>query len=177
VLSARPAVGFLFPSASSVANSAATGQGLSSLTSFSYLRPPGRLPARLSLSSWPPPCACLACGVAVAVWGAPPPACHHLLRGRLGGGSHQESWGSHGISSLWLFLTFVRSRCCVILAEKKNFLLLFIDLRWCECVFLQVLKAGHVLSNRIKRLESSLFNLLSHGGFPNTLTRCSVKCL
>jgi hypothetical protein len=136
VLSARPTAGFLFLSASSIANSAITGQGLSSLTSFLDLRPPGREPAWQSLSSWPPPCARLACGVAVAVWGAPPPACRHLLHGRQGGGSHQKSWGSHGISSLRLFLTFVRSRCFVILAEKTNFLLLLIDLRWCECVFL-----------------------------------------
>jgi hypothetical protein len=177
VLSARPTAGFLFLSASSVANSVVAGQGLSSLTSFSDLRPPSQEPAWLSLSSWPPPCARLACGVAVAVWGAPPPACRHLLRGRQGGGSHQESWSSHGISSLRLFLTFVRSQCCVILAEKKNLLLLFIDLRWWECVFLQVLKADSVLSYRIKRLEGSLFNLLSHGGFPTTPTRCSVKCL
>jgi hypothetical protein len=33
------------------------------------------------------------------------------------------------------------------------------------------------LSHRIKRLEDSWFKSHSHGGFPNTSTRCSVKCL
>jgi hypothetical protein len=123
VLSTRPAARFLFRSASLDANSAVTGLGMSSFTSFSDLRTSGREPTRLSSSSWPPPRACLTCGVAVAVWGAPPLSCRCLLRSRQGGGSHQESWGSHGISSLRLFLTFVRSQCYVILDEKKNFLL------------------------------------------------------
>jgi hypothetical protein len=55
------------------------------------LRPPGREPARLSLSSWPAPGARFACGDAVAVWGAPPPACRRLLRGRQSGGKPQFS--------------------------------------------------------------------------------------
>jgi hypothetical protein len=38
-------------------------------------------------------------------------------------------------------------------------------------------KAGLVLSHRIKKLEIFMFKLLSRDNFSNTLARCSVKCL
>jgi hypothetical protein len=50
---------------------------------------------------------------------------------------------------------------------------------FCEvsCELLQKLFAVLISSHRTKRLEDSWFKSLSCGNFPNTPTRCSVKCL
>jgi hypothetical protein len=38
-------------------------------------------------------------------------------------------------------------------------------------------KPGLILELPVQKLYDLWFNLLSHGDFPNTSVRCSVKCL
>jgi hypothetical protein len=69
-----------------------------------------------------------------------------------------------------------RALCC----SSAQGLLGFCDLGFVilfECEALQVDFSGVLLSHRIKSLEDLWSKSFSRGSFPNTPTKCSVKCL